>query len=646
MGEETEPVREPTRGVGGIRAGFLGVPAWAWAIIIALGSIEPLLHVWMACFSPEGTVHTGLNTADTVVFLHCMRMFETDFFSPYATCKAAFGSHYAGYYAVPFFWLYGIIGALGRLLHVAPFIMLGLANGAAGLVYLAVVYRFLAKAVPRQAGLAFVIYALRGGLGGVLYLATGLIGLHNAPSFDGYFQRFALYDIMEGNNFSAAHFLPRLYYTVPLAMCLGGLTLFLDTIETRHRGRFLLALALMGIGSFLNVRLSAMTWAVGGLYICFAKPLTLKSRLLWTAAMGPGIAAGAAAALAVIGYHPTLAGNAFAAIRMSMPFSAFAAAFLLHFLVVPREIRLSLRSFGPFGRTAAWAGIGYLAAFTGLFIAYQAYYGNLLIARDHAAPVVISDWALLGAGAGIAYALIRWRQPRLHNTGEAGENGWVVLWLLLFVSIAISAWGRGWFLRMVPQRLVAMIGFPVCILTAQGMDRLRETSPRYAKALLGTMLACGVSCIAVASLFSQGPLWRKPGEGPFAYLHCESMTEADAHVLARLGEGTVLAPATPGPFFGDVIALMPGRRVIQGMGTLNFGAQPSLMMDRLTTQFYSAVLPGGFDRAAFVDEWCVDYVFCPDTHPVDPAVVEQLQTDPRFEAVAREDHAVLFRVVR
>jgi hypothetical protein len=629
-----------------IHASFLGVPAWAWAVIGVIAVIEPLLHVWMACFPPEGTAHTGLNTADTVVFLNCMRMFETDFHSPYATCKAPLGSHYIGYYAVPFFWMYGAVGSLGRFLQVAPFIMLGLANGVAGLLYLVVVFRFLAQVVPRQAGLAFLIYALRGGLGGVLYLVTGLAGLHDAAAFDDYFLRFALYDIMEGNNFSAALQLPRLYYTVPLAMCLGGLTLFLRTMRTERHAQMAFALALMGLGSFFNVRLSAMTWAVGGLYLCSRKGLPLRRRLAWTAAMGPTIVAGCAAALAVIHHHPTLNENASAGIRESMWFSAFAAAFLLQFLVVPREIGASLSAFGRFGRTAAWAGIGYLAAFAGLFLAYQAYYGNLLIGRDHAAAVAVSDWALIGAALGVAYALVRRASPPLRPPGDVDQNGWVVLWMLLFVSVAISAWGGGWFLRLVPQRLVAMIGFPICILTAQGIQRLRDTSPRHAKVLLATMLACGICSIAVASLFSQGPLWRKPGEGPFAYQHSESMTEADARVLARLGEGTVLAPYVPGPYFGDVIALMPNRRVIQGMGTLNFGDQPSLRMDRLTSQFFSTNPPEGFNREAFVDEWCVDYVYCPDTHPVDPAVIAELRRSSRFEVVASDEKAVLFSVPR
>ncbi|HIJ74023.1 MAG TPA: hypothetical protein HPP83_07970, partial [Candidatus Hydrogenedentes bacterium] len=150
--------------------------------------------------------------------------------------------------------------------------------------------------------------------------------------------------------------------------------------------------------------------------------------------------------------------------------------------------------------------------------------------------------------------------------------------------------------------------------------------------------------ILVGSLFLQGPLGRVPGQGPFAYCHAEIMSEADARVLDALGKGVVLTPATPGPYFGDVVALRKGNRVINGHGAMNLSDLDLLETEKETAQFFSSKSSEAFRRELVV-KYCIDYVLCPDTHPVDDAVLSALYDIAWLAEVAQENKAVLFRVV-
>ena len=122
------------------------------------------------------------------------------------------------------------------------------------------------------------------------------------------------------------------------------------------------------------------------------------------------------------------------------------------------------------------------------------------------------------------------------------------------------------------------------------------------------------------------------------------MTEPDARVLDTLGEGVVLTPSTPGPSFGDVVALREGNRVINGHGAMNLSDLSLLEIDNEASRFYSPTASEAF-RKELLAKYCIDYVFCPDTHPVDEAVFSAFSDIACLEEVAREDKAVLFEVI-
>ena len=159
-------------------------PPWIWAIIVGLTLIEPATHVWLMVAAPAGTSHTGMHIADSVIFIHAMRMFDTDFWAPYVTCNAGDLGHSPKYFPVPFLWMYGGVGEIGRQLQIDEFLMLGLANAMGAALYLCAVYSFFRNVVPNIANRAFVLFAVGGGLGGVAYLASLAIDRRFEPLRD------------------------------------------------------------------------------------------------------------------------------------------------------------------------------------------------------------------------------------------------------------------------------------------------------------------------------------------------------------------------------------------------------------------------------------------------------------------------------
>ncbi len=613
------------------------IPAWVWGIILALASIEPLTHVWLACFPPPGTASTGLHTVDSVNYLHHMRMFETGFRSPFATCRAPHGEQYAGYFATPF-WFFGLIGLVGRLLRLDDFLMLGLANGAGAALYLLAAYVFIREVMPKRANLAFSLFAVGGGLGGLLYLVTGLLSLHDAPAFESYFMRFAYYELCERTYLAPHLLLPRLHYTLPLAIGIYGLTRFIRGVR---KGRFpgTFSMGLIFVGGLLNARTGAMLGGVAALYVLclpggsWRRRFELATRYAVPAGLGVG------AALALLRANPTFAVNALELGRLSLWVSPFLSVVFFHFFTVPRQVGLNLRRFPRPPAVLAWSVVGYLGVFAVLFLAYQGYHGNLLIARDHAAPVAVSDWALLGLLPGFLFA---WRRKR--SAGARDEindvDAWLTLWLLLFLALSFSAFGRGWFLRWGPNRLSVLLMLPISMLSAQSLARMPA---HRARAIAGAMLTCGTCSILVAAACFQGPLGHVPGRGPFAWAHSEVMSETDARLLDALGPGVVLTPYKDYPFFGDVISLRPGNRALIGDGALSLSDQPVSAMRRGVSRFFSADEDNVY-REQFVRDWCVEYIYCPDTAPVAPEVTDQLHGSPRFHEVAAEGRGAVFSV--
>ena len=627
------------------RAQLLGWPWWVWGLILALGATQPLTHVLAAHFPPKGTVPTGMTIPDSSQFIYSMGMFSSGFESLYATCKSPHGTHYVGYYPFPFLWAYGLLGFVADGLGFDRFMFYGLATGVCACLYLAAVYGFLRQVLPRQADLAFVLFTLSGGLGGILYVLTALFGLHGAPGFEDYFRRFAMYELFEGPHLLPVTYLPRLYYTFSLGASLTALTLLIRAErQGQGKGRLALAMLLLLAGSLVNLRSGVFVCGIGLIYLWCREERPWRERLGLACVFVPPLVVAGLVTRSLMTMNPTVVSNVLDVANMAMWFSPFLSVVALHLFLAPREVGTRLRRLDPVARVCACGAVGYLAAFALLFVLYQAYYGNLLVCRDAAVAETISDWALIGAGLGLMYSGIRKPATRervgpLRQSGR-DEHGWVVLWLLAFLALSLSAFGQGWFLRFGPHRLQVVLWLPICILSALGLERLRARRPRAARVLGTALIGCGVCSVFVAVLGFQTPLGRAYGRGPYPGLHVEVMSAADAHVLAELGSGCVLAPSRA----ADAVVFTRGNPVVYGIGSFNLSDQPEILLRAEVARFFRPETTDA-ERRRIVQEWCADYVYCADTWPVAPEVVEALCRTPWLEEVAREGRAALFSVV-
>jgi hypothetical protein len=606
---------------------------WVLAIAIILAAIEPATHLWIQHAPPEGAVPTGLRTVDSAFYLTSMRMFPSGFESPYATCKAPLGTHHIRYFTPPAYWLYGVLGAAGRLLRISDFIALGFGNGLGALCYLLTVYAFLRQVVPKQANLAYLLFAVGGGLGGVLFIATGWAGQHNAAGFDDHFRRFALYELMEGPGLWPTLHNVRLYYTVSLALCFGGLAAFVKALRIRCSRHLILSMALLFLATLFNMRYSAFAWVVAGLWLASDDGKRGAEKLRLGFLLSLPVIIGIVVTGILFKASPTMGENTRQTVRQSMWLTPFITAAFFHLILAAFEVARSTKSTSGLSRVLTWAGLGYLAAFGVLFCAYQTYYGNWLIARDGPVADVISDWALLGAVGGVVWAVARKKAA-----SPTPDLAWVTLWLLVFLSGAVSAFWGGRYGLLAPQRLIVFLGIPLAILAASTLQRLAARSPRLMRCIAAAMIFCGLCSITAAALCFQGPLGHKPGTGPFTSGHIEIMSPADEAVLAHLTQGTVLAPEP----FGDIIAQRPGCRSIYGRGMMHADQLFNAMTTRVET-FFSPETPDAY-RRDFMAEWCVDYVFCSDSRPVDSGMMEVLRQTPWLDEVASEGKAVLFQM--
>ena len=607
---------------------------------LVLGSIQPVLHLWIAFAPPEGTVPTGLHIPDSAIFIQSMDIFESGCYSPYATAKSEHGARYVGHYPMPYLWGYGLLGVVASTLGLDGFLVYGFANGIGVACFLLVVYRFLRTIVPRIADRAFLLFALSGGPGGLLFLASALTGLTSAPQFDEYFFRFALYELIEGAHLLPVTYFPRLYYVVSMALCLGGFTAFLSARKTGSVRQIVSAGSLLMAGAFVNGRFGVFTLAIAFLYLSQRRE-PLRERFRGVPVFGGLGIAGWACGWKLMQTSPVVIQNHVEVGNMAMWLSPFVAAALVHLFIFPREVVRRAGELTPAGRVAAYAGMGYLAAFAGLFCLYQVYYGNVLIARDGSVAARISDAALLGAAAGLIYALVRRGKPGGEGPAAEGEaDAWIVLWLLAFLALSVSGFVRGWFLRFGPQRLMLFLWLPICILSAHGLERMSATGrERRARLWTGALVVCGVVSIAVSSFWFQGPMGRAQGRGPYAWTHTEVMTTADAALIAAIGEGRVMAPAPA----SDVAVRQRGNPVFFGVGSFNLAERRYLFLKGRTDWFFSDG-PTDDERRAFVEEWAIDAVYCPDTWPVDEAVVKILRETPWLEEVASQGAGAVFTV--
>lgn len=632
------------------------VPRWVWLMALAVASLQPMLHLWLAYAPPEGTVSTGLTLPDTVLMLLPMRMFEDGFFSPFATCQAPGGPSGVHLYPLPADWLYGLLGLAANALRLDHFVFLGIANGAAGTLYLVVLYLFFREIVPKHANTAFVLFTLTSGPGGILFIVTGLLGLHSHPSFELYFYRFALADLLEDQSFVTAFHLSRLYYTLSLALGFTALTLVVRAHRRNAKAPFIGAMMALFFAAFIHLVLGFLAWGVAMLYLyCQGQRpghRPLGPRLRAAACLTLPLALAWLAGFMMLRQNPVFLGNFGRFLRTALWLSPFLVGALFHLFLAPQEVLRGVSRIPRLGRLAAGGLVGYLLAFFVLYCGYQVYYGNLLATRDFAVAVAISDWALIGVIPGLAFAIFGARMPRVTAAASASEDaeaeaahihGWLALWVLLSLAASISAFGQGWYLRLGPVRAAALLSHPICILSAFTLVRLKSRRPRVYGTVLGAMVACGLCSILAGTFYLGGSLGYRPGEGPFAQFRSHLMTLADAELQDAIGEGTVLAPMKGPMFFGDIIALRKGNPAISGMGAFTHSDQPLAALQEGVNEFFS---PQGTPqyREELAKRWCIDYVYCPDTCPIDESVLEQLRTTPWLEEVARADAGAVFRV--
>jgi len=595
-------------------------PWWVFGIMAAIAAIDPALHVWIEHFPPEGAVPTGLHVPDSAFFVHSLAMFDTGFYMPYATCQSEWGDHHIGFFASTGYWLYGAVGQFGSLLGAGHFLWLGIANGIFGFIYLYVTWRFLLVAVPQAARLAFLLFALGGGPGGVLYLVAGALGLHGHEDFDRLFYPFAMYELFEGPNLSPALHMTRLYYTIPLALGVGGLTALIKGAAIgcpRHIG---FSAFLILVCTVLHVR-NGVFLSVAGLLFLWQQsdtpiPFRVRSAFTWVAA----VLIGAGIYMAVILTHPTVTQNTFDTVRQSAWFVPLLLASIFYLVPAVVYMRKAMSGFDAFARGGVSAAIGYLTAFTFCFAAYQVIQGNMPQYGNAAAAQVVSDFALMGAVVGLIIVV---RRPL---SVAHSPQGWVALWLLLFMCGTISAFGKGWYLLFAPQRLMAVLGIPLSIVTALGLQSMFKERSMVARFHLVAAVSCGVISIMVGSLFVQGSLGHDLGEGPYASFRLHWMSGHDDKLTQRIGanSGWTLAP----PPYGDVVAARTGSAVVYGLPSIQ-ADQMAVPLEADVRRFFASNTEEDF-RTSFLEKYCVGFVYCPDTDPVDSVVLDQFDAWDRL----------------
>jgi hypothetical protein len=620
-------------------------PWWVWLIIAVLSCLQPAAHLLIQYAPPEGMTPTGIHIRDSATFLQSMDMFEnagSD--APYETKLGESDFTFWKQFALPMLWFYGIQGAAVHSFTANNFLAYGFFNGLFTALFLVVVYRFLRIAVGKSAPFAFALFTLGGGLGGVLFFVTGALGLHSAAGFEDHFWRFGVYELFEGAHLFPVTYYARSYYTLSLACCLGGLTTLMRAFQIRCGGHALLAAIILFPGAFLNARFGVFTLGIAALYIMAQPSPHRRSHIVLSLMFFvSGIAAWATSWMHMA-MSPTIIPNLLDVGDMNMHFSPFVVAAILFLPPCLYETWRQARHMTRPWRALASAGFGYLAAFACLFLVYQTYYGNLLIARDSAVAVAISDWALIGGVAGLLWGL------RMPSPEAPGKNPWIAIWFLGFFALAISAFGHGWFLRFGPQRLMVMLFLPMCILTAEGLQAWTTTRPRFARAYTGAIIGCGIITIAASTFWFQGSFGQAPGKTVYAETRPFFMTENDVQLIGLVPQNsagryssvkllTVLAP----PPASDIVAMRRGNPVLFGIGSFNMSNQP-YRETRSATEHFFAPGTSATDRLQILSDWDVRVVYCSETWPVDSQTLDELDRMPDLELLERAGDGALYIV--
>jgi hypothetical protein len=531
---------------------------------------------------------------------------------------------------MPYLWLYGALGALAQLLRVPELLVYALANAVGVFAYMLAAHALLRTLIPRHANLAFLLFALAAGPGGLLYVLTGLAGMHDAPGFDDAFLRFALYELIEGAHLLPVTIFPRVYYTLSLAGCLGALTLF---VQRRH---IAVAAALLCAGAFINPRFGVFTGGLMLLWLAHAWPPNPRRLRALAAIALPG-AIGFAVAWSLIRTSGVVVLNHQQVGDMAAWPSPFLSATIALLPLAGWAVWHTARRTTPLPRAALFAGCGYLAAYLLLFGLRGAYYGTLGVAREGSVAAAVSDPALLGGLLGAAWGWFCGRDSKRRPTRPAWS--FLALWAIGFAALSVSGFGGGWFLRFGPQRLLVMTWLPLCALAACGLDALWRRRPAAGRAYAAVLVALGVCSTAVAVLYFQAPLGRAHAQGPYPWTHTKVMLTDDAALLDALRPGRVMAP----PPASDIVVRAKRNPVYFGIGSFNLATAPYTALRERTDWFFSAERTAA-ERAAFLDQHGIRWVYCPATWPVPADVREALKNDPALRRVAERGAGVVFQV--
>lgn len=618
------------------------IPAWVWGVSLIMGAFQFATFPIIRYAAPEGMTPTGMHIPDSALFIQAMEMFDTGYFSRYATNLAENGPNDLAYFAIPHLIFYGLQGVAADMLGADRFLFYGLCNGLGAALLLLAMYRFFRTAAPSVAGLAFLLFACAGGIGGVVYLLSAFAGVHDDPAYELYLWRFAVYELVEGAHLFPVTYFARSYYTVSMAACFGALTAFIHALRMPCRAHAWLAGIILVGGAFLNARFGLFTLAIA---LCYGANAVMRGRTVLPSLAAPLAAGGAAgwlASWALMASSPVMVRNHVELGAMNMHLSPFVttAVWLLPLCVY--EAVHQARRGHLIVRLLLGAGLGYMAAFVLFFAAYQTYYGNWLAARDSAVAVAISDWALIGGLLGAALAL------RGRPVTMPSRHAWIAVWMLGFLALSVSAFGQGWFLRFGPQRMMVMLCPAMCLCAALALRRIALRRPAAVRRYTGLIVCCGALSIVVSTFFFQAPLGRRPESQAFDETHTSVVTNADARLMEAI------TPRAPGlPQIGanvlaplpasDAVAMMRGNSVVFGIGSFNMADQAYMPLRAIDELFFSGRMDDG-GRISTLMTFRVHYVFCPDTWPVSPEARAALDGLPYLEPVAEEGRGIVYRV--
>lgn len=609
------------------------LPFWVFLVSVALASIDPIQHLWLEGFLPEDQAHTGFHIGDTPFFLTSMDIFSNEFHSPYAPCDAEANDWHR--FALPHHWLYGALGWWATSAEVSHFRALGIANGICGFFYLLAVWLFLQRWRPAIAPTAFSLFALGGGLAGWFYLGAASFGMDTAPGFEGWFHRYARYELIEGPFLSPVLVMPRLYYTLPLVLGFIALRMLLremDGIRVLRSGMLLLLFLLV---TLLNARLGPFFYFAAACLLYSKRSLPMERRIGLGLALAIPVVIGVVGVGALFTFNPSGSANVAELLRRAAWFGSVASALFWFWPLIAWALFAHARAVPLAGRVVVFAAAGYLTAFAVGYGYHQVYWGNLFAGGDTAAAIAVSNYALLGALPGAALALLLGVQRRpqaavsfaeqaaqgagaVENTTTESRrvdsrdeaNTAALLWFFVLLAVSISAFGRdGEFMRLMPERCLVMLGVPLAAIAADRLLRLGDESSLRAGLWFTLILVSGLVSLVVGALCFQGPYRHGfDADAPFAWVHSEVMPVGAARMIAEIGDGVLLAPVDAPPFLGDVaVHAAPGRSTVFGQPSLEFSDRNMLALADAVQIFYR---PGTAEseRRAFVDEQCVDWI--------------------------------------